>query len=328
MRRKKQTTLRFKNYSPQYLKSVIKDEGDSPNNSPTKAPEIDPVKSEPDFGDVKFTTNTGRQMNMTDLFMGRPVFLISSGPSLNHLNLERIRDCSAFSFGVNNSWSIFKPDFWTCADSPDRFLYSCWKDPKILKLCPSSLRNKNLKKKVSGEFKTTDEQARDCPNTLFYSRNLSFNHLTFLEENTVNWGCTGDKPGTLGFKGARSVFLAALKLCYVLGFRTVYLCGVDFKMEEGIQNYAFEQERSPSSVKGNNCSYNVNGKRLNELNKLFMRHNFRVLNCNPLSHLTAFPFISFDEAIEESSKLVVPYEGSLGWYDGECKDKKMKVKRN
>lgn len=299
---------------------------------PTRKEQSAPTQKNigPDLGDVKFVSNNKKEMNMTGLFKDRPIFLVSSGPSLQLMNLDRIREVQAMSFGINNSWSIFKPDIWTCADSPDRFLYSCWKDAQILKLVPSGLRNKNLRFKKDEDFYVSEEKPLDCPNVLYYSRNLDFNHRTFLDENTVNWGCTGDKAGSLGHKGARSVFLSALKLCYVLGFRTVYLCGVDFKMNEGVQNYAFPQERSLSSVKGNNVSYNVNSKRLEELNKLFLRNNYRVFNCNPSSHLKAFPFLSFDEAIQRCSEEIVEFEGSKGWYNVETKNenKRIKAKRN
>jgi hypothetical protein len=281
-------------------------------------------------GSVKFQNCMGNPVDLWGQFHGLPVFLILSGPSLNTMKLSEIRRVKAQSFGVNNSWGVFEPDFWTHADGPDKFLYSKWKDPNIMKFCPSPMKNRNLRTKSrDGIFMPSEDKPRDCPNTVFYPRNLEFDHVGFLSEDTVNWGNPGDKECSLGYKGARSVMLAALKLCYVLGFRTIYLCGADFKMEKEEQNYAFEQDRSSSSVRGNNASYNINKKRLSSLHPLFLEKGMKVYNCNLDSGLKVFPFLPFPEAISRCESLIPSDEGTLGWYDGENKKKdKVKIKRN
>jgi len=275
-------------------------------------------------GHVTFLNSFGAEANLS-VFKDQPIFLVLSGPSLNSHNLEEINRVNAMSFGVNNSWHVFKPNFWTCADNPDRFLYSRWVDPNVMKLVPSALKKMSLRKQVGNKLEEAGKTPKDCPNVFFYERNLSFNPSLFLKEKTINWGGESKKRDSIGIKGSRSVMLSAIKLCFVLGFRTIYLCGADFNMEEGTQNYAFEQDRTDSAIKGNNNSYKGNIKRLKSLKTKFDESGLKVFNCNPRSRLDAFPFISFEEAIAECEKGLIPLESSKGWYDKE--DKKMKVKR-
>lgn len=271
-----------------------------------------------------FTNGLGGPANL-NVFKNEPIFLILSGPSLTSLNLEEINRVGAMSFGVNNSWHTFKPNFWTCADTPNRFLYSRWLDPKIMKLVPGPLKGLRLRKQVGNTLVESDKTPLSCPNVFFYQRNLQFNPNLFLREKTVNWGGHSKKKDVVDVKGARSVMLSAIKLCYVLGFRTIYLCGADFNMEEGQQNYAFEQSRTNSAIKGNNNSYKANIKRLKSLEAVFNKGGLKIFNCNPKSRLDAFPFISFGEAITKCESRLIPLESSKGWYDKEAK--KMKVKR-
>ncbi len=69
---------------------------------------------------------------------------------------------------------------------------------------------------------------------------------------------------------------------------------------------------------------------MSELNKLFLKSGLKVYNCNPESQLFSFPKIPFVEAIANCEDLIPPDEGSLGWYNKECVDKKdkVKIKRN
>lgn len=263
----------------------------------------------------------GSRVDLENLFMGLPIFLILSGPSLVTHPLHQIRLTGAYTMGVNNSWGVYKPTFWTCADDPRKFLSSGWLDPRIIKIVPRGKAKKTLRKKEGKMFRETEIQARDCPGTLFYERNLHFDPSTYLDEPTVNWGCSGKKEDALGIRGARSVMLSAVRLCYYLGFRDVYLLGCDFKMEKGRQNYAFEQDRWASSIRGNNNTYNALKARFEALKPYFEKKGFSVYNCNPESELEVFPYRSFKEGLSKFRDRVPEIEDTLGWYDVEDKVK-------
>lgn len=90
-------------------------------------------------------------------------------------------------------------------------------------------------------------------------------------------------------------------MIFYFGFKYLYLCGVDFMMEAG-KSYAFDQEKGKSGAKSNNAGYAIMNKRFTALQEDFLKRKFIVHNCNPQSGLKAFPFMSFDQAIDEASK--------------------------
>tara|TARA_R100000664_G_C2728487_1_gene119725 strand:- start:203 stop:1141 length:939 start_codon:yes stop_codon:yes gene_type:complete len=273
-------------------------------------------------GDLFFFSKSTleNKIDLKDQFLGLPIFLILSGPSLVKnkkvsQSLEDIKSLGAFSLGVNNSWSIFKPTFWTCADGPNKFLSSGWLDPRIIKFVPKGKEDQKIRKKENGKFIDTPIRTRDCPNVLFYPRNTDFDSEFFLTEGSVNWGQTSKRPCSVGYRGSRSVMLSAIRLCYHLGFRSIYLLGCDFQMKRGQQNYAFKQERSKSSVNGNNRTYDILNDRFDALKPIFEKKALSVYNCNPESGLKSFPYADPLQGIEQFKKFIPPKEDTYGWYD-------------
>jgi hypothetical protein len=114
-----------------------------------------------------------------------------------------------------------------------------------------------------------------------------------LNEETINWG------NHTKFGGGRSVLLASLRILYSLGFRFVYLLGVDFEMSE-TKRYHFEEQRSAGAIKGNMETYTKLQAWFEELQPHFLKARFIVRNCNPNSKLTAFPHLRYEEALAES----------------------------
>jgi len=249
-------------------------------------------------------------------------FLVLSGPSLNNHDLTKIQQPGITTFGVNNSPKAFRPNMWICVDHPSRFMISIWKDPNITKFVPFFKAKSNLFDNFN--WQNTDRRVMDSPNVVYYHRNEQFNPDTFLTEKTVNWG-NHKKYG-----GGRSVMMAALKICYLLGFKNVFLLGCDFKMEKDKQNYSWEQNRSVGSVRGNNSTYNKMIDRYTKLQPIFEEKDFHVYNCNPDSQLQVFPYMSYDDAVATALKEFpdVKTERAEGMYDRfDAEEKRKKDKK-
>jgi len=174
----------------------------------------------------------------------------------------------------------------------------------------------------------------DMPNLIGYRRNEKFVAERFLYEDSVNWG-NHKKWG-----GGRSVMLAAIRILFLLGFRKVYLLGVDLYMSDN-KKYHFDEERTPSAIRGNMSTYEKLIERFQQLQPYFLAENFIVKNCNPKSRLTAFPFIKYEDAIKEATSFVgnPEKEKTSGMYTSieekmsalECNKKKLeeiKAKQN
>jgi hypothetical protein len=148
-----------------------------------------------------------------------------------------------------------------------------------------------------------------------YRRNENFVAEQFLYEDTVNWGNHGDRVDAYGFRGCRSVMLAAFRLLFYLGIRQIYLLGCDFYMQNDASNYAFEQARSSASVKGNNRTFEALDVRFRQLLPYFCREGLEVFNCTPSSRLTAFPRCHFDEAVRRALTTFPKRIVTSGMYD-------------
>jgi hypothetical protein len=242
-----------------------------------------------DEGSLTFSDGKDVPIKLEKLYDGQSCFLILSGPSLANHDLTKLKQPGIVTFGVNNSAKVFRPNMWTCVDDPEKFLISIWKDPSIMKFAPIGKYNKKLFDNIKWE--ETDIPTSSCPNVIYYHRNEHFNAETFLTQTTVNWG-NHKKYG-----GRRSVFMAAIKILYLLGFTRVFLVGCDFKMELDKQNYAWPQDRTNSSVKGNNTTYGEMKSRFTTMRPMFEAANFFIYNCNVTSEFKVFPFIDFDAAV-------------------------------
>jgi hypothetical protein len=235
-----------------------------------------------------FKGRDGQAIPIDGLYNGASCFLIVSGPSLLNYDLSKLNAPGVITFGVNNSPKVFRPTMWTSVDSPQKFLLSIWRDPRIMKFVPDGKPDRHLFD--NWKWEVSDIKVKDCPNVVYYPRNDRFQAATFLTEPTVNWGSHKQ------FGGKRSVMLAALRLIYQIGCRRVFLLGCDFNMREDKQ-YAWSQIKHPGGIKGNNKTYARNIDRFTELRPIFEQAGFFVYQCYKESALQVFPYISYESAL-------------------------------
>jgi hypothetical protein len=170
-----------------------------------------------------------------------------------------------------------------------------------------------------------DTKVGECPNVWFYRRNERFAADQYLFEDTINWGNHKD------YGGGRSIMLAAIRVLFYLGIRTIYLLGCDFKMDNNYR-YHFEQNRSDGSVKGNTETYKQLIERFKQLKPTFEQYGLQIFNCYSDSGLKTFPFISVEQAVKQASKQLpdVAHERTEGLYERQGilkQQKKEKEKR-
>jgi hypothetical protein len=117
-----------------------------------------------------------------------------------------------------------------------------------------------------------------------------------------------------------------VRIAFLLGVRTLYLLGCDFKMALGDKNYHFEQGRAKGSVKGNTETYAALNTRFDTLRPIFEKHGFNVYNCNADSGLKSFDHVSYEDAIAHALQTMpdVENEPSEGLYDRAANEKAAK----
>lgn len=308
-----------------------------------------------------FFTHDHHPIPLIDHYKGRSAVLIAGGPSLMHgqdaefiaackgvsltdnqekrdkiqataeelsnlpqvYDLKRLYEPGVFTLAMNNACRVIKPCAWSCVDSPSNFIISNWLDPRVMKFAPICHTQKTLFDNA-GEWKETSIRTMDCPNMVYYKRNEHFQPSQFLTEDTINWGCS-KKNG-----GGRSIVFASIRILYLLGFRRVFLVGVDMNMDK-TNHYAFAQDRSSSSQRGNQSTYQLMKTRFTQLKPHFEEAGFSVFNCNPDSAFKVFPTCEFEEAMdkiwkEEMRCIDFENEKTEGMYDREAKNREKKDK--
>lgn len=257
-------------------------------------------------------------LQLIDTYWGSSAFLIASGPSFAKVDKSLLMKPGVWTMTLNNAVRSFRGNASCIVDDPSRFVSSLWLDPKIMKFVPCS----HFKKPIwdNRAFKAADGKmdARwapmgmtvgDCPNVVGYMRNEKFHAARFLREETINWG-NHKKWG-----GGRSVLLASIRILHLLGFRRVYLVGVDFEMTDE-KRYHFDEGRTEAAVKGNMSTYSKMVQWFGELKPVFEQDGFIIKNCNPDSNLRVFPMTTVEEAVAEATESMgdVENERTRGMY--------------
>jgi len=260
-----------------------------------------------------FFTREGNVLPLVGQYRGSVAFLIAGGPSFKDVDKSLLKNC--FTISLNNAVKTHRTDAWTCVDDPCRFLYSIWMDPKIMKFVPYAHAEKQIWDSYNKRAATWQNGkpilVGDCPNMVYYRRNSKFEASRWMTESTINWG------NAQKFGGARSVMLPALRILFLLGFRTVYMLGVDLDMSKD-KGYHFEEKRDKGAIKCNNSTY----KRMNEdyfksLRPRFEEFGYNVFNCNPTSKLEVFDYKPLEEAVKHAGGIIgdINSEETMGMYE-------------
>jgi hypothetical protein len=218
---------------------------------------------------------------------------------------------------MNNGPKTFRGNANITVDDPSRFSLSIWLDPTIMKFMPMAQFEKPLWDNrllqnghgLEQKWESSKIRVGDCPNVVGFRRNEKFHAPRWLWEETINWG------NHTKYGGGRSVMLAALRILFLMGFRQVFLLGADFEMTEE-KRYHFDEQRTDAAVRGNMATYAKLQQWFTELQPHFLKAGFVVKNCNPRSKLTAFPQISYAEALQLSGSILgdVTKERTDGMY--------------
>lgn len=243
-----------------------------------------------------FFRHDGSAVDLLGMYHGQSAFLCVNGKSLADVDLSLLKMPGVFTMSVNNGGHVIRPNFWMCVDDPHRFMPSIWIDPKITKIVPAAHFQKRL---LAPDNTVSGRTVAECPAVVGFRRNERFNPDTFLTEPTINWG----NHGSLG--GGRSVMIAAMRVLHLLGFRTIYLVGCDFYMDEN-NRYFFEEGRDKNAISNNMSSYRIMTGFFASLVPVFEKAGMKVFNLNPKSELKVFPFMPFEEAIVRATSEILP----------------------
>lgn len=269
---------------------------------------------------------TDRNRNKTDalrnMLNGGGAFLVCGGPSIKQVAYQKLAERGIFSLGVNNVCGYVPVSAFVCSDPPSKFWDGIYKDPKIMKFLPKPKlrRNRNkLRRKVNGEFREIKLTTSNTPNTWGFERRswLVPDETWFLNRGAA-WGNHQAGVEKTGEEKTVCTMLLGLRLLQYLGARRIFLLGCDFHMDPGRDakgNYSFGEKRDGGACRSNNNIYRVVGVWLAKLRPVFEKYGFECYNCFDRSHLRAFDYVPFEDALEICRRVPSEKPDLTGWYE-------------
>lgn len=236
-------------------------------------------------------------------FAGKSIFSMMTGPSLNNLDYTHLFDKYTFSI-KKLPISHFMPTIWMCMEKQQEMPYQIWENKSLIKIVTQEVYDKGYMQ-PQGKPPYGDKPLFRMASIRDYTRNIYWFKLaqiyrssTYFTEDKVQWGMDSERKDEHGIQGRRSIMLAHFRILHHLGFKRIYLLGVDFQMDKD-KPYAYQREKSGSAVAQNNLLYEALETRLTTLYPLMIQAGLEVFNCNPDSRLKVFPYISYEDAIND-----------------------------
>lgn len=234
-----------------------------------------------------------------DAFNGGKCVLLGNGPSLTIQDLEKLHQKNAITFGCNFINKIFDKTAWR----PD--FYCCIETSAILTNIDYIIHG-DVKAKFVKDLSLTEHEGK-------LSESMAENLCLF------NYACSSDEfssdPSKLVFDGY-TVMFSMLEFAVYLGFKNIYLLGVDNSQPPEVHTSNFLEQKAHFYDEDENelklrkeimpkhkdyDNYELYQKNLNKYygvaKKYAERHGIKIMNATRGGKLEVFERVDFDEVI-------------------------------
>lgn len=242
-----------------------------------------------------------RIKQLRNTYLGQRCFIIGSGPSLRDVDFSLLKGETLF--GVNKSYKLYdmfgsKCKYVGVSDSrlfeeeDHRKLFDLSEDTTIF----LSLSARKWYMERAPLFVSKNEP-------ILIKRSPKLEVITDLA-----------KGGGLGYTVLLDIALPAI---YYMGFRAVYLLGVDYRYDGDAHYFDGSCNRYPKDGRNNQ---KISSRGWSEIKKTFDNDGRTIINCTPNSSLTNFNFIPLDRVLSDEKKkplnLSAPYDVAAfsEWY--------------
>ena len=225
------------------------------------------------------------------------VILIGSGPSLRD-HMHDLKRSNMPKLCMNNAIKLYtSPDFWCATDVhvPNIFPPWIWKHG-CYKFVPDP--HGAIAKYIAPRQETRDYLARlhaTMTKYQFVDIQYTYDRKTFLTSPEIQLGHAWKDNVTQKVNGANvrsitSTFFLAFKLCIDLGFRTIYLVGVDLTVpHKNFYVYDTVRRLTRNQVIRETARMKMIRNVLTEQIPYLKEHQINVWNCHPTAGADMFP---------------------------------------
>jgi hypothetical protein len=201
--------------------------------------------------------------------------LVGGGPSLNKIDISKLSGPGKTIFGLNTTYPTVRPDVWIGMDDP-----KCYDRRVFYEPFPKVMRGNYYHKDCDGV------PLLDLPNIYFASiENFQHKGDIFYKIG----------PDTEKLIWDKNVFITALNLILYMGYRDIYLAGVDFSIYEG--DYFHNNIKLPPEYKKwNQNLYEHLYKYTEWFSSTGKMCGIKVSSISPYSKINEFlPYISLED---------------------------------
>lgn len=238
------------------------------------------------------STDSAYIHTLKDKYLGKRCFIVGNGPSLNTADLELIS--SEYSFGTNRIYKIFgetewRPDFYFAVDNS--FIESSWRE-----LLSLNIGHMFLATDANFDFSVFGDKATRIFEYTKFKVNM-WNDMTAHISTDVS------KYFSVGY----TVTFTAIQMAMYMGFRDIYLIGVDFdysvtrdkkgriKKNDSVKDYFFG-EKYKSTVLNYNSALNA----YEVARKYADSHNIKIYNATRGGKLEVFERADLNKVIKSA----------------------------
>lgn len=155
-----------------------------------------------------------------NLYWGKRCFLLGSGPSLTLDDLNQIYEKGELSFGANKIFKIFEQTRWR----PD---FYCATDRRILSFYQETIANLELSQMFIAYYH--DRKLQKLADALLKKDNVNlFAMKESVSDDEIEFS---EDPSEFIVEG-RTVIYAMMQIALYMGFKEIYLLGVDFNYSD------------------------------------------------------------------------------------------------
>ncbi len=231
-----------------------------------------------------------RMKKIYNSHLGESCFVIGNGPSLTADDLNTLIDNNIDSFAANRIYKIFPQTKWR----PTYYVNSDW----------------SLIRDVLEEVNLIPAKIRFFPVHHLYQKsfrktigNKTVFNMKYSEDTAFRLDCTDS------IKGVGTVTIEAIQLAAHMGYRNIYLLGVDHNFDniidksgktvvnKDVKNYFVDDYDTDIS---NKVVHNLGNttRKYYEAQKFYAEHGVNIYNSTRTTKLEAFPKTAFENAVK------------------------------
>lgn len=221
-----------------------------------------------------------KKISLEGLYEGGSVFLFGGGRSITPKHIELSKRPGIVSAAINEGGHYIRPDIYM-STSGITMPHSILNDASIMKFVSSRHWDKPLY-----EDRIKGKAIKDYPNVI----GMSIKTDSFENYMSPDFIYQQEKSSGSYAKNSAMTFINVL---VKLGFKRIYLVGMDFYESTNDCTYFYERSYI------NNVSPEVIGKVKATLKQLLKLKGVQIYNTNPRSGLNFFRYMKFEDAIKK-----------------------------